>query len=394
MIARLQRDLKSFAEKDNLSMSIRPPGGGGRGKPVSLVVKGPNNDRLFEISNQILKHAPDKVPNAVNLSSNLKPGRSELQFVVDHVRLSEFGLSTDQVGKSLRGLYEGDLAGNFRELGSEFDIRVRLRPEDRMDLSSLRHLSIPNLRDEPIPITAVTDMVSSSSPTKIVRIDQMRSALIEADLRSNAPLGQVLTDLGAFVKPLVPEGYSFEFQGQAKSLRDLGVGAMMALGLGALFIYMIMASLYESLIIPFSILLTLPLAIVGAILALLISQKNMDIYGVIGMILLMGLVTKNAILLVDYVEQLRAEGKGRIEALREGGKRRLRPIMMTTVAMIAGMLPVAIGYGEVNKIRAGLGIASIGGMMSSTLLSLIVVPCAYIYLDRLREYMKTRNSKA
>ncbi len=381
MIARLQTDLKSITQRYRLSMGIRPPGGGGgRGKPVSLVIQGPDNQKLFDIANQVIAEGSEKLPDLVNVDSNLKAGRSELQFVIDHVRLAEFGLTTSQVGDSVRGLFEGDLAGKYRELGSEFDIRVRARPEDRVDLGALRSMTIPNQRNEAIPITAVTDMVSSSSPTKIVRINQMRAALIEADLAPGAPLARAIRELSGYVATILPAGYRQEFQGQAKSLGELALGAMIALGLGALFIYMIMASLYESLIIPFSILLTLPLAIVGAIIALLGFQKNLDIYGVIGIILLMGLVTKNAILLIDYVEQLRGEGMDKISALREGGRRRLRPIMMTTIAMVAGMLPVAFGYGEVNKIRAGMGIAAIGGMLSSTFLSLIVVPCAYSML--------------
>ncbi|NDH69135.1 MAG: efflux RND transporter permease subunit [Gammaproteobacteria bacterium] len=237
-----------------------------------------------------------------------------------------------------------------------------------------------------MPLQTVARAQVGISPTSIVRIDLKRSARLEGDLIPGFALNDVVTKLKAIAERRLPPGYVLDFQGQAKNLKDLMIGAVVALGLGALFIYMVMASLYESFIMPFAILMTLPLAIVGAILALLISGKFLDIYGVIGIILLMALVTKNAILLVDYAEQLRATGKSRYDALFEAGTRRMRPIVMTTIAMIAGMLPVAFGYGEINKVRAGMGIATIGGLISSTLLSLVVVPCVYLYLDDLRDW--------
>lgn len=394
MIDRLRSLTKSFGLAEKLSITIKPPGGGGPGRPISMVVQGPDNSQLLKISDQILEKGPAQVLTVVNLESNLKPGRGEIQYILDRKRLGEFGLTGNAVGETLRGMYAGDLSGTYREMGTEYDIRVRLRPEDRQDIQAVQNLTIPNSRGEPVPLRAVTNLIYATSPTKIIRIDQSRAALIEADLPTGVPLAKALADLKQFASSLLPTGYHLDFQGQAKSLNDLAIGGVVALGLGALFIYMIMASLYESLLIPFSILLTLPLAIVGAILALLISQKSMDVYGVIGMILLMGLVTKNAILLVDYVEHLRKEtGMSRDQALFEGSMRRLRPIMMTTVAMIAGMVPVAVGIGEINKIRSAMGIASIGGMISSTFLSLIVVPCFYIYMDKIRERFRRKKTE-
>jgi HAE1 family hydrophobic/amphiphilic exporter-1 len=326
----------------------------------------------------------EDLPGIVDLESNLQGGRSEIKFRVIPERLAAFDLSTDQVGQSLRGMYEGLLAGQYRDQGEEYDIRVRLKPEDRMGMTTLAMATVTNQKGQAIPLGAVTEQLSGEAPTKIVRIDQTRAALLEADMAPGFPLGTAIEDIKKIVAPMLPALYTMEFQGQAKSLNDLAIGAAIAFSLGSLFIYMIMAALYESFILPFAILLTLPLAVVGALLALLIAGVNLDLYAIIGVILLMGLVTKNAILLVDYVEQLRGEGLDRISALKAAGKRRMRPIMMTTIAMIAGMLPVALGFGELNKIRAGMGLASIGGLLSSTLLSLIVIPCAYIYLDKLR----------
>ncbi|MEZ4741568.1 MAG: efflux RND transporter permease subunit [Bdellovibrionota bacterium] len=390
----LRKELSNIVKEKGLILTVRDAGGGAAGnKPVSLAIQGPDNSKLLDISNEIIAKSNGLIPEVIGFETNLRPGRSEVKYQIDTKRTAAFGLSTQQVGKTIRGMYEGELASYYRDKGNEYDVRVRLRAEDRLGLASLADFSIPNDRGDSIPLQAVTRKFSDHSPTKIVRIDQQRSSLLEGDLQEGAPLGSAISKLTDLVQPLLPQGYTMKFQGQAESLRDLGIGAITALLLGGLFIYMIMASLYESLIIPFSILLTLPLAIVGAIAALLVARTHLDVYSVIGIILLMGLVTKNAILLVDYVEQLRASGIDRRQALIEGGLRRLRPIMMTTVAMIVGMAPIAFGYGELNKSRAGMGIAAVGGLISSTMLSLVVIPCAYVFLDRFRHWSKNLIQK-
>ena len=388
----IQQKIHPLTQRENVSKTVgRPGGGGGPGKPVQMVLEGGDINVLNDLSNKITSVVAANVPDAINLESNLKPGRPEIQFQVLRSRASALGVSTSMVGDTLRGLYEGEVAGVFREDGEEYDIRVMLDPASRTSLQPLENLTLKNFRDELVPLTAVATQIESTAPSKMVRIDQKRAARIEGDLAQGAALGNVIEELKQQIIPLLPQGYYLRFQGQAESLQDLKVGAMMAIILGALFIYMIMASLYESLVIPFSILLTLPLAIIGAILALFVAGRFMDVYAIIGMILLMGLVTKNAILLVDYIEQLRAQGISRENAILQAGQRRLRPIMMTTIAMIAGMLPVALGSGELNKVRIGMGIASIGGLISSTLLSLLVVPCFYIYLDRLRRFVLQKS---
>ncbi len=380
----VRQALRPFSEADKLILSIRNPGNAGGGRPITMVVQGADNDVLRKISNDIIAEAKAKIPGIAGLETNLKPGRQELQVVVDRENASAFGLKVGDIGQNIRGLYEGLLSGVYREAGEEYDIRVRLRPDQRSDALALEGYTMPNDRGDSVPLNTVAKAQVGVSPTSIVRIDLKRSARLEGDLVPGYPLADVIGKLREIAVRMLPPGYVVDFQGQAKSLADLRTGAVVALGLGSLFIYMVMASLYESFVMPFAILTTLPLAIVGAILALLVSGKFMDIYGVIGIILLMALVTKNAILLVDYAEQLRATGKGQIEALYEAGTRRMRPIVMTTIAMIAGMLPVAFGYGEINKVRAGMGVATIGGLISSTLLSLVVIPCVYIYLDRFR----------
>jgi HAE1 family hydrophobic/amphiphilic exporter-1 len=378
--------LRPLVENEQLIVTIANAGNARGGKPVSMVVQGSDNKTLQTLAQKIIETANQQVQGVANLETNLKPGRQELQLAIDRQNASAFGLRSSEIGENVRGLYEGLLAGVYRDGGEEYDIRVRLKNDQRADTRALEGLTIPNERGDAVPLKSVVRVQNDASPTSIVRIDQRRSARIDSDLIPGFPLAKVVSGLNEIVTPLLPAGYTVRFQGQAESLADLRVGALGALILGSLFIYMVMASLYESFVIPFAILMTLPLALIGAILALLVSGKFLDIYGMIGVILLMALVTKNAILLVDYAEQLRRQGMSRYEALIEAGLRRMRPIVMTTIAMIAGMIPVAIGYGEVNKIRAGIGITTIGGLISSTILSLIVIPCVYIYLDNVREW--------
>lgn len=386
--------MRPLIDTYKLALTVRNAGGGARnGKAVTAVVTGQDNLVLQKLSAQIIETVTSKIPGIANMESNLKPGREELQLKVQGDNASAFGLSARVIGENVRGIFEGVKAGVYREAGEEYDIRVRFRDDQRVDTLVLNDLTIPNDRGEAVPLSAVVTPLQGTSPTSIIRIDQKRAARIDGDLLPGAALATVLKDMKAIVEPMLPTGYTLSFQGQAESLADLRVGAIGALALGAIFIYMVMASLYESFVLPFSILLSLPLAMVGAIAALFLCGKLLDIYSVIGTILLMALVTKNAILLVDYAEQLQNEGKSRDVALREACLRRMRPIVMTSVAMIAGMLPVAIGMGELNKVRAGMGVVTIGGLASSTLLSLIVVPCAYLFLDRFRKWSQRLVSR-
>ena len=386
----LRARLAPLAIREDLVLAVLNVGGGAAGqKPVTIAIQGPETDTLAKVSEIIMDGGSQQVPLVVDLESSMKPGQKEVQLEISHARLSAFGLTTDMVGKAVRGFFDGDVASQYRESDEEYDIRVRLQKKDRMDIAALKELRIPNLQGKMIPLKSVTEESPGTSPTQITRIDRSRAVIIQADLAQGAALGDAIQKMTGFIQKILPAGYSVNFLGQAKSLKELGLGAAVALSLAVLFIYMIMASLYESLIIPFSILLTLPLAIIGAFSALLLFGKMLDVYTIIGIILLMGLVTKNAILLVDYAEQLRREGFTRTDALITAGERRLRPIMMTSVAMIAGFLPVAIGVGEINAERSGMGTAAIGGMISSTALSLIVVPVCYIYLDDFRSWLRS-----
>ncbi len=394
-----RRALAPIAMREAMKMTIAQAGGnssGGGSRQLSFFIEGKDLDTLKSIGDSIVSEIYRQVPGVVDLQSSMREGQSEMEFQVNRERLTAFQLSVGQVGDYLTGLINGIVATKYREDGDEYDLRVQLDDKSRADSAKIRSLKIPNSRGELIPLEAITSHRSGFSPAQITRVDDARGVSVDGDLSPGYPLAQVIESVRRVVKSVLPPGYTVEFQGQAKNLNDLATGGLLALSLAVLFIYMIMASLYESLVLPFSILLTLPLASVGAIFGLLLTGKFIDIYSMIGIILLMGLVTKNAILVIDYVEQLRAAGKERMEAIMEGGVRRFKPVAMTTLAMIAGMIPVAAGWGEINKSRAGMGVVAIGGLLSSTLLSLVVVPCAYVYFDNLRvfsQYLLRRMQK-
>lgn len=217
-----------------------------------------------------------------------------------------------------------------------------------------------------------------------------------ADIAPNGPgLGGVINDVKKMFEtenPL-PQGMRYRFTGQAENFGELLVNMVIAMGLGILFIYLVLASLYESFIIPFTIMLVLPLAACGAFYALYITRASLDLFSMIGVVMLLGIATKNSIILVDYIHQQIEKGKSLTDSILEAGKTRLRPILMTSFALIAGMLPVAIGLNEASKQRTSMGIAIIGGLISSTLLTLVVVPAAYSYIERFRLWMNRMFGK-
>ena len=199
-----------------------------------------------------------------------------------------------------------------------------------------------------------------------------------------------MTDTSKFIDQEVklPPGMKYVFVGQAENFQELASSVVTAMGLGILFIFLVLASLYESFVTPFTIMLALPLAICGSLTALFVTHQSLNIFSMIGIIMLLGIATKNSILLVDYANQLVEQGKDRATAVIMAGKTRLRPILMTTMALIAGTLPVALGLNEASRQRTSMGIAIIGGLISSTLLTLVVVPAAFSYIDRFRLWSK------
>jgi len=384
----LRNQLKPFTDLSPKVTDIDYIGGGMR--PFNLNIVGSDLQQLEEFSVKVyekLRHHPA----LLDPEFSHKPGKPEFRVATQKERLSEFGLSSAIVGQELRTLVEGDLPAVFREQGKEYDIRVRLMPEERNLRESFSKILVPNLNYTMVSLQQVATLEEKTGPVVINRENRGRYIQIAGDIApESVGMGGLIQDVrDMFAKELPPPpGISYTFVGQAEDFAELMQNMILAFSLGILFIYFVLASLYESFITPFAIMLVIPLAACGAFLALFLAHESLNIYSMIGCILLMGVATKNSILLIDYANQLIAGGLPRGEAILKSGVTRLRPILMTSLALIAGMIPVAIGFNEASKERVSMGIAIIGGVISSTLLSLIVVPAVFSYVDRLNLFAK------
>ena len=369
------------AVKDATSM-----GGGGQ-RPFAVNIMGADLDELVKIADQ-LKGRLAQSPDLKDVDTSYRPGKPELQVRLNENKAYQYGMSSALVGSELRTLVEGSVPGVFRQRGREYDIRVRLKEEQRQIGQTFDSLFIPNINQNLVRLADVAEPINATGPATINRQDRGRYVQVSADLTTGGGgLAKAKDDVDRLFSSgeiKLPPGVRYQFYGQAESFGEMVSGILTATGLGIIFIYIVLASLYESFITPFTIMLVFPLAMSGGFIALYLTHQNLDMLAMIGCVMLLGLATKNSILLVDYANQLVLQGTDRVDAIIAAGRVRLRPILMTSIALITGMLPIAIGLSEVSSQRAPMGIAVIGGVISSTLLTLLVVPAVYTHIDRFR----------
>lgn len=326
-------------------------------------------------------------PALKDVDSTNRPGKPEFQVVPDRNKAEKLGVSTTLMGSELRTMIEGSKAAVFRERGEEYDIRVRLQDDQRDLKKGYAETYVPNINNSLIKLSSMTTPLETTGPANINRQDRGRYVQISADIAPDGPgMGGALADIKRILSDEIklPPTLRYQFVGQAENFQELMTNMMIAGGLGIIFIYFVLASLYESFVTPLTIMLVLPLAMCGAFYALAMTHASLNLFSMIGCIMLLGVATKNSILLVDYANQQVQLGLSLNEAIIASGKTRLRPILMTSFALIAGMIPLAIGLSEASKQRTSMGIAVIGGLVSSTLLTLVVIPAAYTYIERFR----------
>jgi len=387
---RLREQLKEFAFANPKVKDFDPVGGGLR--PFALNIIGPDQKKLEEIGTRLLA-ALKKNPGLLDPDINFRPGKPEFQVVPIPARTQSLGISTAALGSELRTQIEGVTPAKFRENGVEYDVRVRLQDDQRDLKQSFQKTWVPNINMNLIRLADVAMPVETDGPSRITRQDRSRYVQVNADIAPGAGLGDLMASTTQLLQEgdlKLPPGMRFAFIGQAENFQELADSMALALGLGVLFILLVLASLYESFVTPLTIMLALPLALCGSFVALFITGQSLNIFSMIGIIMLLGVATKNSILLVDYANQAVKRGVDRSQALIEAGKTRLRPILMTTMALIAGTTPVALGLNEASRQRTSMGVAIIGGLISSTILTLVVVPAAYSYIDRFRVWSKKR----
>lgn len=350
--------------------------------PIAMEVQGSDSDELTRVANQ-LAAAIAKVPGAIDVDTSWKIGRPELQVQVDRDRAMDLGISTAQIASALRTSIEGDTTSKFRVQSTEYNIRVQVRPQDRLDLGSVKELIVGNNNGAPIYLQDVATVKLAAAPTKIDRKNRQRLVTVNAYLKPGYDLSSVQSAVNKAIES-VPKGNTVVNIGGASEQQAESFGYILqALLLAIALVYMLMAALFESFLNPFVIMFSLPQALVGALLLLVLRGQSISIISLIGVIMLMGIVTKNAILLIDYTNTLRSRGYTRRDAILTAGPTRLRPILMTTVSLLAALTPTMFALSRGSEQRSPLATAVVGGLLVSTLLTLLVIPAMYTVMEDL-----------
>ncbi len=323
-----------------------------------------------------------KTEGVTDIKSTWQTARPELQVVVDREKAASFGLTLGDVAVVLQTAIQGAVVTKYNDSGTDYDIRLQLAEGDRGEASEIRNLTLMTRSGRQVYLGQIADVVGGNGPVEIDRKDRERLVTILGNLTGSRSLGDVTRDIQSGIAALdLPSSIKVFFGGDTENMSDMFRDMVLALAMAILFVYMVMVSLFESYAHPFTIMFSLPVALVGGMLALFLTGQTLNTFSMIGVIMSMGLVTKNAILLVDYTNTLRGRGYEMIDAILEAGPTRLRPIVMTTATMVFGMLPLALGLGAGSEIRQSMAIVVIGALISSTLLTLILVPVMYTYVD-------------
>jgi len=385
--AQFEADVRrTFRMMNGMFISVKTPGYGGTVLPIQINVTGPDLTRLQGYSDMVLA-AARTVPGAVEMKSSLEGRKPEFVVEVNRDLAANVGLSIGQISTALRTAFAGTEAGTWEdETGLEHKVIVRVAPEFRTSSTDLARvpLAVPGRvggAPATVPLGQVADIGPGLAPGEIKHLALERVARIEGNYEGR-PLTEVMGGIQTNLRSVqLPAGYRLSIGGESADFAETVGYILESLTLAIVFIYLILASQFGSFLQPLAIMLSLPLSLVGVILGLMVFGDTFNIMSMIGVIMLMGLVTKNAILLIDFVNKAREKGHSRRAALVDAGELRLRPIVMTTLAMIFGMLPTALAFGDGGEFRAPMARAVIGGLITSTLLTLVVVPVVYTYLD-------------
>lgn len=362
-------------------------------KPIMISIKGTDLNELQKISNRFMTEM-GKIKGVVDLESSLKEPKPTLGVHINRVLASDLGLSVSQVANAIRPLIAGDNVTTWEDRdGETYDVNIRLNEDKRMLPQDVQNLYLNSNKTgangQPIlvPLSAVATTEEKLGASQINRRDLEREVLIQANT-SGRPSGDIGKDIDKMQKAFkLPAGYTFNTQGANADMAESAGYALTAITLSIVFIYIVLGSQFNSFIHPAAIMASLPLSLIGVFLALFLFRSTLNLFSIIGIIMLMGLVTKNAILLIDFIKKSMEHGESRYDAILQAGKTRLRPILMTTSAMVMGMVPLALGLGEGGEQSAPMAHAVIGGVITSTLLTLVVVPVIFTYLDDLKNFL-------
>ena len=396
--SRSQKEIEQAIRKELKSIP-GIEGAFGFDRPVWVNLLGPDPETLTTLINAFAAKV-GKVKGIADMETSEKAAAPALSIRLNNDAAADLGINVQQVGATVRPLLAGDTVSYWLAPdGNNYEVNVQLPKDNRRlqaDLSNL-YLSTgkkgPDGETRMVPLRQVAEIVETTSPQLIKRQELQRRVALYANAEGR-PSGDVNSDVQTIIKETVlPPGYRFDVGGQAKDMQESFQALLAAVGLAIVFIYLILASQFASFTQPIAIMASLPFTLIGVFLALLLTGTTLNLFSMIGFVMLMGLVTKNGILLVDFANRARRAGASLHDSLLQAGQVRLRPIMMTTAAMIGGMMPLALGLGEGGETQAPMGRAIIGGVITSTLLTLVVVPVLYTYLDRMHEWRKARKAR-
>lgn len=356
--------------------------------PISILVSGTDFSDVNKAAKQIMDVAKT-VKGATDVRLSSEEGKPELRVEIDRKKMSALGLTISDVGQNLKIALTGDDDSKYNEGVTQYDIRIQLDQFDRSDPLDVGSFSFVNNKGQQIELRQFATIYQTTGPTKLEREDRISSITVYSQV-FGATSGVVSQEIIKKVKTLdLPKGISYKLTGEQKTMAESMLNLIVALFAGILFVYMIMVALYNSFLYPFVVLFSIPVAMVGALFGLALTSKSISIYSMLGIIMLIGLVAKNAILLVDRTNQMRDEkGLSTFEALVEAGQTRLRPILMTTFSMIFGMLPIALSTAAGSEAKSSLAVVLIGGLASSLMLTLVLVPVVYQSMDKLKNKVK------
>ena len=389
-VAKRDRDIRQILEEvrdfvaEIPGAKISVSGGdimmGAFGRPIQLELRGDDMDLLTLASEELIK-ALEEIPGTRQLTSSLDESSPEIQVEINRDKAAAHGITVAQIASTLRAAVSGTTVTKFRTEGKEIDVSVRLGEEWRGDLQAINNVLISTARGAMIPLQDVATLKYAQSPIQISRSGQSRIVTISGDV-AGRPLNLVIEDIRQLVDDFrLPEGMMVTYAGQDQLMQESFTELGWAMLLGILLVFMILASQFESLLQPLIIMVTLPLAVIGVILGLLIGKATFNVISFVGAIMLSGIVVNNAIVLIDCINQLRAQGMERSQAVIKAGEIRLRPILMTTLTTVLGMMPLAFSTGEGSELAKPIAFTVIGGLVTSTLLTLLVVPVVYTFVD-------------
>ena len=373
-----------------MAFANNPPAFGGFGSPVQFVVQNSNFDSLRHALDTMVTRAR-MIPGLINIDTDLRINKPELAVRFDRDRAEDLGVPVRDVASTFQTLLGGRRVSTYTQNNKLYDVMVQLRPADRATPSDMSALYVRGNDGQLIQMSALTRVAEEVGPQALLHFNRVRSFTLSANLAPGFTLGSALDSLNALAAGVLPAGSTTALAGESRELEESGSALYFAFGLALLVVFMVLASQFESLVHPFTVLLAVPLAVTGALFMLALTGSTINLYSQIGMVLLIGLVTKNSILLVEYTNQLRERGMSTVDAVLEAGRIRLRPILMTSVATVMGAIPIMLGLGAGSMSRRPLGQAIVGGVLFSTALTLFLIPIVYLLFDRLLERARARR---